>query len=95
MTISQHAGQRVNQRGIPRRLVEFALKHGRIEGDRRVLDRREAQRLLDELQEELCLAKRVLDKGGVTVVESAGKVVTTYNVAPSHRKAHHPENHHG
>ena len=67
MNISHHAGQRMNQRGIPRRLVEFTMKHGRIEGD-----------------------KRVLDKGGVTVVESGGTVVTTYNSATTHPKPRRP-----
>ena len=32
MHLSHHAEQRLNQRGIPRRLVDFALRHGRVEG---------------------------------------------------------------
>jgi hypothetical protein len=70
----------MNQRGIPRRLVDFALRHGRVEGDRHVLDRRESQRLIETLTEELRLAKRAMDTGGVTVVEAGGRVVTAYNV---------------
>jgi hypothetical protein len=80
MNISQHAGQRMNQRGISRRLVEFALRHGRIEGDKHVLDRKAARNLIDELNEELRLAKRVLDKGGVTVVGDGDTLVTVYNL---------------
>lgn len=79
MTITQHADQRMNQRGIPRNLVELTLRHGRIEGDRHVLDRRESCRLIQSLQDELRLANRVLDKGGVTVVEVDGAVITTFN----------------
>ena len=79
MHITQHADQRMNQRGISRRLVEFTLRHGRIEGDKHVLDRQLSRRLIDELNEELRLAKRVLDKGGVTVVEGEDTVITTYN----------------
>lgn len=91
MQISQHADQRMNQRGISRRLVEFALRHGRVEGDKHVLDRDESQRLIEQLKEELRLAKRVLDKGGVTVVEGSDPVITTYNVrAPlTRRRFHH------
>lgn len=46
MHISHHADQRMNQRGISRRLVEFTLRHGRIEGDRHVLDRKESRRIM-------------------------------------------------
>ena len=49
MHISQHADQRMNQRGIPRRLVEFTLRHGRVEGDRHVLDRNESRRIIETL----------------------------------------------
>jgi hypothetical protein len=70
----------MNQRGIPRRLVEFTLRHGRVEGDRHVLDRHESRRIIAALTEELRLAKRIMDKGGVTVVEGNDTVITTYNV---------------
>lgn len=32
MQISHHAQQRINQRVISRRVMDFALSHGRIEG---------------------------------------------------------------
>jgi len=89
MTISRHAAQRMNQRGIPRRLVDFTLRHGRIEGDKHVLDRHETSRLIEGLHQELRLALQVLDKGGVAVVEGSGKVVTTYNLAPRYRRPRH------
>ena len=82
MHISQHAGQRMNQRGISRRLVDFALRHGRIEGDKHILDRNESRRIIDELEEELRLAKRALDKGGITVVEGGDTLITAYNLHP-------------
>jgi len=85
MHISQHAGQRMNQRGISRRLVDFALRHGRIEGDKHILDRNESRRVIDELQEELRLAKRALDKGGITVVEGGDTLITAYNLTPCAR----------
>jgi hypothetical protein len=82
MNLSRHAEQRMNQRGIPRRLVDFALLHGRIDGDRHVLDRRETRRLVDDLREQLRVALHVLDKGGITVVEDDGHIITTYNIEP-------------
>jgi Domain of unknown function (DUF4258) len=89
MSISRHADQRMNQRGITRRLVDFTLRHGRVEGDRHVLDRREARRVIAELQEQLRLALQVMDKGGVAVVEAEGTIVTTYNVDPAFRRPRH------
>lgn len=86
MQITQHAIRRMSQRGISRRLVEFTLQYGRIEGDKRVLDRNESRRIIEELTEQMRLAKRVMDKGGVTVVEQDGALITTYNTnVPVHR----------
>lgn len=79
MQLTTHARQRMSQRGIPQRLVAFALRHGRLDGDKHVFDRREARRLIESLQEELRLAKRLHDKGGVTVVTEGELIVTCYN----------------
>lgn len=79
MRLTHHSRHRMSQRGIPQRLVDFTLRHGRLEGDRHILDRREVRRLVEALQSELRLAMHVLDKGGVTVVEDNGAVVTTWN----------------
>lgn len=88
MHITHHAAQRMSQRGIPRRLVDFAIRHGRIEGNKRVLDRNESRRLIENLTEELRLAKRALDKGGITVVEGEGDtLITAYNLS-THFRAH-------
>lgn len=80
MQISHHADQRLNQRGISRRLMAFTLRHGRIEGNKRVLDRKESRRIIEELSEELRLARCALDKGGVTIVADGDTIVTAYNV---------------
>ena len=88
--VSQHAGQRMNQRGISRRLVEFALRHGRVEGNKHILDRNESRRVIDALMEELRLAKRALDKGGIAVVEGGDTLVTAYNLATRRPNGGHP-----
>ena len=86
MQITQHARERMTQRGLSRRLVDFTLRHGRVEGDRHVLDRNESRRLIDELEEELRLARRVHDRGGVAVVDSGDTLITAYNLsAERHR----------
>jgi hypothetical protein len=80
MHLSHHAEQRLNQRGIPRRLVDFALRHGRVDGSKYVVDRNESRRIIAVLEEELRLAKRVMDKGGITVVEGGDTLITAYNL---------------
>lgn len=87
MRFTQHSRHRMSRRGIPQRLVTLALQHGRVEGDRHILDRRETRRLVESLQAELRLAMHVMDKGGVTVVEGDGAVVTTWNVATPVRRS--------
>ena len=79
MRLTLHSRHRMSRRGIPQRLVAFALQHGRVEGDRHILDRREARRIVESLQAELRLAMHVLDKGGVTVVDGDQGVITTWN----------------
>ena len=84
MHISHHADQLMNQRGISRRLMDFTLRHGRVEGNKRVLDRKESRRIIEVLTEELRLARQAMDKGGVTIVESGETIVTAYNVGGRH-----------
>jgi RNA binding exosome subunit len=93
VNITHHAAQRMSQRAISRRLVEFALRHGRIEGNKHVLDRNESRKLIAALTEELRLAKRALDKGGVTVVEGDDTVITTYNLQSTPAKRNHGHSH--
>jgi hypothetical protein len=80
MHISHHAGQRMNQRGISRRILDFTLPYRRLEGDRRVVDRKESQRIIDRLNEELRVAKQILEKGGVAVIDERDVIITTYNL---------------
>ena len=95
MHITQHAHDRMTQRGLSRRLVDFTLRHGRVEGDRHVLDRSESRRLIDELEEELRLARRVHDRGGVAVVDSGDTLITAYNVANKPRDCQRNRGHGG
>jgi hypothetical protein len=75
----------------PARRVRAA--HGRIEGNKHVLDRNESRKLIAALTEELRLAKRALDKGGVTVVEGDDTVITTYNLQSTPAKRNHGHSH--
>lgn len=86
MRFSRHARIRMGQRGIPGRMIELARKHGRIEGDQWVLDIREAKAALDQVMAERAALLKVIDKGGVVVVEEDDTVVTAYNITEKLRR---------
>jgi hypothetical protein len=50
-----------------------------IEGDKHIMDRNESRRIIERLNEELRVAKQILDKGGVTVIDEGDTVITAYN----------------
>lgn len=84
MQLTQHAHQRMTQRGITRSMIDLVLEYGEVEQDKAILDRKHAQRLIRELEEKLRTAKKILDKGGCVVVEADNTVVTTYNYQSNH-----------
>jgi hypothetical protein len=76
---THHAQKRMAQRGIGRDMVEYVMSNGIPERDRVIMGRKEALRMLEALQEEQRLIKKILDKGGVVVVAEGNTVITTYN----------------
>lgn len=86
MRFSRHARIRMGQRGIPGRMIELARKHGRIEGDQWVLDIREAKAALDQVMVERAALLKVIDKGGLVVIEEDDTVVTAYNITERLRR---------
>ena len=79
MRHSKHFSARVNQRGIEKAMVDLVLTLGRCELDKYILDRREVDRRLDEINRERGLLLKVRDKGGVVVVADNGTLITAYN----------------
>ena len=77
---TRHARNRMGQRGIPDWMVHYAMDHGRVVGDRYVLDRKEIQKLLDNLTAERSLLLKVMDKGGVAVAAANDEIITVFNV---------------
>lgn len=95
MQISHHAVQRMSQRGITKEMLQLVLEYEEVQGDKTWLTKEVAARLVVELQREieilqqdLKVAKKIMDKGGVAVVfvEDEGLdgplVVTTHNNNP-------------
>ena len=79
MQTTKHIQQRMSQRGVSRDMVELVMTHGTLDQDKYVLGRKEALRLLDSLQREERIVKKILDKGGVVVVSEGNSLITTYN----------------
>ena len=79
MHTTQHVMQRMSQRGVSGEMVDFVLNHGQLEQDKYVLGKRQALELLDELKKQERVVKKILDKGGVTVVAQDDVLITTYN----------------
>ena len=79
MKTTQHAMQRMSQRGVSGDMVEFVLNYGFVEQDKYVLGKRQALELLHDLKKQERLVKKILDKGGVTVVAQDDVLITTYN----------------
>lgn len=84
MRLTQHAHQRMTQRGITRSMIDLVLEHGEVEQDKAVLNKKHAQQLIHELQEKLRTAKKILDKGGCVVVEAENTILATYNFQSKH-----------
>jgi len=79
MQTTQHAMQRMSQRGVTGDMVDFVLNYGYVEQDKYVLGKRQALELLNDLKKQERLVKKILDKGGVTVVAQDDVLITTYN----------------
>lgn len=79
MNETQHIGKRMNQRGISKRMIELTLTHGVPDCDKYVLDRKHAKRRLEEIRRESRELMKVIDKGGVVVVETDNTQITAYN----------------
>lgn len=82
MHITRHADQRMNQRGISREVIKLTFKYGEPRGDKTTLGQETAARLYAErqaemliLQREMKYLKKVMDKGGVTVIFGKKTVV--------------------
>ena len=74
-----HAQQRMNQRGINREMMELVMEYGKIDLDKRVLGRKDAQSLLTQMQEQMRVLKKIIDNGGIVVIAENDNWITTYN----------------
>lgn len=77
---TRHLGVRMSQRGITGDMIDFVLTHGINAQDKIILGRKDLMRLVADMDgEQRAVALKLLDKGGVVVVEDQGALLTTYN----------------
>lgn len=79
MQETKHVLQRMNQRGITKEMVNVVLDYGESIQDKAVLGKKDAQRLIKEMQKTMKVLQKICDKGGVVVVAQEDTIITTYN----------------
>ncbi len=81
---TKHFTTRMNHRGIKKELLELALEIGERnparEGSALVLDRKAIRTALAELDRLTAQLTKLLDKGGVKLIECDGVLITGYRV---------------
>ena len=97
MDITNHGGQRMNQRGITKEMIELTIQYGETQGEVTTLSRDMAVRLVVEFQRQMKIIKKILDKRGLSVVTASSDesvileggitldetiLITTYNSFP-------------
>lgn len=79
MKATNHFTARMSQRGLPKQLIDIVLSFGKNNGDKIILNRKDSQTALNELDRIRKGMMKIIDKGGVTVVAVDDKLITTYN----------------
>lgn len=74
MTKTKHYGSRISQRGIRETTVALALRYGIRYGDKVVLGRKQTRYVIQALDRQRKDLVRVMDKGGVVVIEQDGNL---------------------
>lgn len=79
MIKTTHFMKRTSQRGITKAMVNYALEHGEIDGDKLIVNRKLILRHRAEVLRELAVMAKLLDKGGIVVVSEYESLITAYD----------------
>ena len=78
--LTKHAKQRMKQRGIRQSMNDLTQVYADLDHKNRcILNKKNAIQVMEDLKLSLKTVMKVIDKGGLVVVEESGRVVTTYN----------------
>lgn len=76
---TKHLQKRAQQRGITKDMINFTLDHGVIQGDRWFLNRKLLNEVIEIMEAQLRVAKKLRDKGGIVVVADGEALLTAYD----------------
>ena len=78
--LTKHIAARMSQRGISCEMIALARSFGEFEGDRLVLNPARLVSLLERLRVMERTTMKLIDKGGIVVVEDDDALITTFNL---------------
>ncbi|OYQ73683.1 hypothetical protein B9T18_09470 [Wohlfahrtiimonas chitiniclastica] len=69
----------MSQRGITQDMIDFTLNFGEITNDKWFTNKKTLQKSIKQLEQQIKMAKRLLDKGGIVVVAADETLLTAYD----------------
>ena len=79
MINTKHLSDRMNQRGINKRMLELVLEDGINKKDKVVLDKKNISKLIKEIDSYRKDLLKLMDKSGLVGVVNNDTLITTYN----------------
>ncbi len=80
MSKTRHISARMSQRGIRQRMIDITMKFGIKKKDQIILNKKGLRALHGELLKTMKVVQDLIKKGGLVVVESDDKLITTYRL---------------
>ncbi len=78
MVATKHFTDRRNQRGLRKSLTRFVVDYGERQGDKHVVSKKDAQRIVDHLNHLKKIALEIAKKGGAVVISEDEALITCY-----------------
>ncbi|WP_338431965.1 hypothetical protein [Synechococcus elongatus] len=89
MAKTKHFGARTSQRGIRQTTVELAQRYGVQDGDKFVLNRKQIQSVVNEIDGLRRKLMQAIDKGGIVLVANGETLITAYDFDSYHRRGNY------
>ncbi len=86
MAKTRHIHKRMGQRAITEVMLDIVSEHGMLVGDKRVLDCKNIDAIIESMDQIRKKLLNVRDKGGLVVVEDQGVQITAYRLGSFDRK---------
>lgn len=80
MKLTGHLRSRMSQRGITKKMIDIVYTYGKGGGDKIILNKKDALKKCNEIQNTLKYLKKIIDKGGLVIVVERNSILTTYNL---------------